>query len=334
MKKKLFCLILALVCALTLTACGCKHEIWNEADCVNPKTCSECGETEGEPLGHAWKDATCDNPKTCSECGETEGAPLGHMWQDATCQSAKKCSTCGKLEGNVLEHSWTAATCETPKTCSACGETDGDVLDHAWADATTEAPKTCTACGVTEGDRIITDSRFVTASTKMLYGIWACRVDADGELMDLTDFSGTLPLNLMFTFTNDGHLTLGLEVADRAEFLQAIKLYMIDSLYQELASSGLNQEQADAAMMEVYGMTVEQYAEAYTAQMDTDTLFADAREEYVYYVEGNTLYVADSWSDEFEPNTFTLSGDSLSLEGLGAEIGIDVKNLVFTKTSK
>lgn len=27
---------------------------------------------------HKWKKATCTKPKTCKECGATEGDPLGH----------------------------------------------------------------------------------------------------------------------------------------------------------------------------------------------------------------------------------------------------------------
>ena len=47
MKKFALLLIAVLMCALLLAACGCKHETWKEADCETPKTCAECGETEG-----------------------------------------------------------------------------------------------------------------------------------------------------------------------------------------------------------------------------------------------------------------------------------------------
>ena len=76
MNKKLLSLALCVLCLLTLAACGCKHETWNEADCVNPKTCSVCGETEGEALGHTWVEADYENPKTCSVCTVSEGDPL------------------------------------------------------------------------------------------------------------------------------------------------------------------------------------------------------------------------------------------------------------------
>ena len=97
-------LLLAFIMATSLL-CACKHEhVWTEATCTTPKTCSACGETEGEPLGHSWKEATCEAPKTCSVCGETEGEPKGHTWQEATCEAAKTCILCGKTEGEALGH--------------------------------------------------------------------------------------------------------------------------------------------------------------------------------------------------------------------------------------
>ena len=50
MKKKI-ALLLVLAAALSLCACGHQHS-WADATCTEPKTCTECGESEGEPLGH------------------------------------------------------------------------------------------------------------------------------------------------------------------------------------------------------------------------------------------------------------------------------------------
>lgn len=60
--------------------------------------------TYEEPVGcpHDWIEATCTNPKTCSICGQTEGEPLGHTWEEATKYAPKTCSTCGQKEGNLL----------------------------------------------------------------------------------------------------------------------------------------------------------------------------------------------------------------------------------------
>ena len=132
--KKLFASILAISMVFSLCACGHEHT-WVDATCTEPKTCSVCGETDGEALGHTWIDATCTEPKTCSVCGETDGKALGHTWVDATCTEPKTCSICGETDGEALGHTWVDATCTEPKTCSICGETDGEALGHkrgAW----------------------------------------------------------------------------------------------------------------------------------------------------------------------------------------------------------
>ena len=55
----------------------CYHR-WNDATCTEPRTCSICGKTEGEPLGHKWNSATCVKPQICKVCKETKGKALGH----------------------------------------------------------------------------------------------------------------------------------------------------------------------------------------------------------------------------------------------------------------
>ena len=75
MKKQLISLLLIAAMALTLCACGHQHT-WVEATCTEPKTCSECGETEGEALGHQFSEATYWAAPTCSVCGAVEGEPL------------------------------------------------------------------------------------------------------------------------------------------------------------------------------------------------------------------------------------------------------------------
>lgn len=141
-KKIALLLFLCITCTL-FSACGHEHT-WVAATCTTPKTCSECGETEGEPLGHNWKAATCTEPKTCTVCGETEGKALGHTTTDWTVVEEATCSEKG------VEAS----------TCSVCGQTVRryiDKIDHTpgeWAvtkDATeTEAGERtqyCSVCG-------------------------------------------------------------------------------------------------------------------------------------------------------------------------------------------
>ena len=114
---------------------ACEHE-WSDATCTAPKTCSKCGETEGDALGHTMSDATCTAPKTCSVCGATEGDALGHTMSDATCQAPKTCSVCGATEGEKAGHSYVDGVCSScgeaePKDVAAIGDTPYATLQAA-----------------------------------------------------------------------------------------------------------------------------------------------------------------------------------------------------------
>lgn len=60
MKKIFATLVLINLC---LTACTAHEHSFSEADCIHPATCTECGETTGEALGHT------SSVGVCSRCG-------------------------------------------------------------------------------------------------------------------------------------------------------------------------------------------------------------------------------------------------------------------------
>ena len=155
MRKKIWIIVGAvLAVAVGVTAAlllYCDHQ-WQAATCTQPSTCSECGKTQGAPLGHSWRGAACTVPETCSACGETRGEALGHSWQAATCTVPETCSVCGETRGEALDHDWQAATCTAPESCSRCDATQGEALGHTWQDATCTAPRTCSVCAATEGE--------------------------------------------------------------------------------------------------------------------------------------------------------------------------------------
>ena len=297
---------LVLVFALGLTACGCAHKTWQEADCLNPKTCADCGETEGEALGHSWKNADCVNPKTCTRCATTEGTALGHAWVDATCAA--------------------------PKTCSNCGLTEGTTLEHTWTDATTEAPKTCTACGATEGERIVTDPRFTTASTKDFYGEWTCGFSLPGAATGLTDFETPFEVMLHMTLSNDGTAAVTASLKNVEEMEADLVIYMSDMLYESLEAMDLSKEEADAYINDTFGMTMTEYATAAVDAMNLSHLFDYISISGVYYVAGGEFFIGDSWDATMDVSAYTMDGNTLILHddifGTGAE------NTVFTRAAE
>ncbi len=157
MKKSIFLLVLLFVFVLAFTACDKLHKhSWAEADCETPKTCSTCGKTEGEALGHKEQILPA-KAATCTETGLTEG---------------KKCSACGKIlvaqeETPALGHTeelvpGKANTCTESgltagKKCSVCDETllAQEVIPAPGHNEEILSAKeaTCTTNGLTEGKK-------------------------------------------------------------------------------------------------------------------------------------------------------------------------------------
>ena len=108
-RKHIFLLLIAL--ALLLSGCGCDHQ-WRDASCAAPRTCAECGETEGIALEHMWMPATCEAPKTCQVCGLENGEAAGHTWADNSTETLGYCTTCGKAVEFFLHNGAVAAWTE------------------------------------------------------------------------------------------------------------------------------------------------------------------------------------------------------------------------------
>ena len=94
---------------------------------------------------HNFKEATCTAPKTCTDCGATEGEALGHYYLPATCLSPSKCFRCGDEVGEIGSHDYIEATCTTPKTCRYCNEVVGTANGHNYERKTKKA--TCKEAG-------------------------------------------------------------------------------------------------------------------------------------------------------------------------------------------
>ena len=175
MKTRRIILTLAvmLVMLLAFTSCDafsglipeaqCEHT-WEEATCTVPKTCSLCGETEGEALGHteeivAGKEATCTNNgftdgKICTVCNavtvpQEEISAKGHTaGAEATCEDSQICTVCNVELAPALGHKvGPDATCEADQECTVCHEILVSAYGHvAGAAATCTEIQECLVC--------------------------------------------------------------------------------------------------------------------------------------------------------------------------------------------
>ncbi len=100
--KRILIALLALIMMLSLSACH-KHR-WEPATCEDPQTCSVCGKTKGDPLGHAW------------------GEP-GYEWSEdfSSVTASRVCANDpSHVESETVE---TTAEVKKEATCTEAGET-------------------------------------------------------------------------------------------------------------------------------------------------------------------------------------------------------------------
>ncbi|MDE5566798.1 MAG: endonuclease [Anaeroplasmataceae bacterium] len=159
MKKNIrfFSLLLILLGLFIFTSCDMievhSHD-WISATCTEAKTCKECGEKDGNPLGHTGGTASCTHKATCNRCKQEYGDLASHQWKDATCTIAKTCEICNQTEGQALGHTGGTATCQNKATCSVCHYEYGSLAAHQWQDATCTTPKKCLNCLDEEGEAL------------------------------------------------------------------------------------------------------------------------------------------------------------------------------------
>ena len=299
MKKVTVFLLAALMLVLTGCAETCEHS-WTEADCITAKTCSQCGETEGNPLGHDWQEATCTTATQCKRCGFTADMPLGHNWVEVTCTQAKH--------------------------CTGCGETMGEALGHVWTEATTEAPKTCTTCGATEGEKILSDPRFTTAGAQSLFGRWEAKVNLPEDKLEVRRFNGSLEGTYWVEFRKDGTMDAGFILKDEEAFRAAVAEAYADWSFERLEEAGVDEEEANAAAKELTGMKVEEYIRSQQNDQPVEALMEAILEKskldfnsrigsFVYYVEEDVLYLDAEWTEKMQEETFEFLGNTLILYG-------------------
>ena len=337
----------------TCEICGATQDValghsWKAATCQDPKTCTTCGATEGEVGDHTWKDATCmeakicttcgvtegglgehemleatcEEPITCAHCGLTVGEALGHDWVEGDCETPKTCLTCGMTPDVApedpdswvpVDHVWQAATCLEPKHCENCGKTEGEALGHNWVTGSNDV-KTCSVCGATEGNAGDADSRFQTEKCKPLFGTWRGEYSISASDMGMEGMDGGITEVVYFTFNQDGTAEAVVKIEDVDGYVE----FMVNYMYCIYEAMDYSKAQADQDFQDSMGMTIREYA-LKTCE-ENDNLVT----QMVYYVEGDELYMSDSWDGEFAPADIEVKGNKLTMYDRDADETIEL----------
>ena len=118
MKKFVSVLLVILILAASLSACGHKHTPGPAATCTEPQVCTECGEVLVEATGHTpGPAASCSAPQTCTKCGEVLAPQLMHTpGAEATCTEPQTCTVCGEILAEATGHN-----VGSDGVCTKCG---------------------------------------------------------------------------------------------------------------------------------------------------------------------------------------------------------------------
>lgn len=163
-----------------------------------------------------------------------------------------------------------------------------------------------------------------------LYGTWEYDMDLSemmqemissslGEELSGVDTEFIIPLNL--TFREDKTWTLAMDMdsmtAAMERFMDSIVDVVVEMLYTEGEAQGLDRATLDAAFLQEYGMSVEEYGRTILGELDFSEAFADYEDlTGVYQLENGKLFMENS-AEEFDENDYAIysvDGDQLSLD--------------------
>ena len=116
---------------------------------VSERKCLTCDETETKPIeatGHDWEGADCESPRTCKNCAETDGEPLGHSYGAWVSNGdGTHTKTCVNDSTHTVTENCAGgnATCGNKPVCDDCGEEYGSVLGHSFTNYVSNGDATC-----------------------------------------------------------------------------------------------------------------------------------------------------------------------------------------------
>ncbi len=175
----------------------CVHN-WKDATCTEPKTCTLCGQKQGEALGHNGGTSTCKSKAVCATCGEEYGELAAHKPSGvATETEASVCTVCGFVIAPATGHIHSAKN-EWSKDENghwhACNGCDTEKLDSAAHVYTNDCDSTCDTCGyernaVHTGGTATCNKKAVCTACGVEYGTFAAH-DYDTSKWGYSDANG------------------------------------------------------------------------------------------------------------------------------------------------
>ena len=180
--------------------------------------------------------------------------------------------------------------------------------------------------------------------TEKIQGSWTLELTMNGDMMGVSEFTGEIALPITITFDADGIMTMHMTEENKAVFTESLETemytFMTDMMYSQFEDMGMTREEADAAVQEYYGQTMEEVIEELMAEvmteLDADELAAEMESSSAYIIKNGKLYTGESTDDldVMECNEIELSGNTLKLLSSNDASTWEDLNLTFPITLK
>ena len=175
---------------------------------------------------HTWTDADCDTPKTCSICGETDGEALGHDYSAVvtapTCEKDGYTTyTCACGDSYVDDEVEANGHNYVDGACTVCGGADPDYCEHEYM---YDCDKACMHCyNVTREDAehniVHVDAKAPTCNENGNVEYWYCSICGyawtDAEQTQVANrYNVILPAAHSYTYVCDAHCNVCYELTN------------------------------------------------------------------------------------------------------------------------
>lgn len=158
-------------------------------------------------------------------------------------------------------------------------------------------------------------------TAKKLYGSWEMTVDFSKEVeseLGEPDFHAPLDVKLIVQFNEDGTFDMYADEAFTTDslngWLDAFIDYYVEKTYVEYEEMGMTREEVDQAMMDQYGMGMQEMMEdAMADSVSVDDVVADLQTSGVWEAKGDKLYMDEVEVQANAYDNFTVEGDTLTL---------------------
>ena len=178
--------------------------------------------------------------------------------------------------------------------------------------------------------------------TEKIQGSWTLELTMNGDMMGVSEFTGEIALPITITFDDEGIMTMHMTEENKAVFTESLETemyaFMTDMMYSQFEDMGMTREEADAAVQEYYGQTMEELIDELMAELmvelDVNDLAAEMESSSAYIIKNGKLYTGDSTDDldVMECNEIELSGNTLKLLSSNAADTWEDLNLTFPIT--